>query len=179
MVILFGQVRNLFYLCTHKLKEMKDIFKIDERFDSYQDENLKYVDEISKRVFDLHSGLVFVESKELESDYKTTIKKLQDPKNQSWGILQKEVSEMIQELGRLIRVFEGYYLTNVDEYEHPSSSLSPQKIQYIINQLMIRIKRLVCVLYSDYSIIKFNEKKSGMNYTQIKGYWINDNGKNE
>ena len=156
---------------------MKDLFQIDERFDSYQDENLKYVDEISKRVFDLHSGLIFVESKELESDYENAVKKLKDPSIQSWGILEKEVSGMLQELARLMRIFKGFYLTNADEYVHQSSSLSPQKIQYIINKLITRIKRLVCVLDPDYSIIKFNEKKSGNNYTQIKGYWIDNTGR--
>jgi hypothetical protein len=156
---------------------MNDIFQIDKRFNSSPDENLRYINEVINRVFDLHSGLVFVESKELESDYKNTIKKLQDPENQSWGILEKEITSMNQELARLIRVFKGFYLTEVDKYEHPSSNLSPQKIQYLINRLMIRIKRMVFVLDPDFSTIKFKDKKSGNNYTMIKGYWINDKGK--
>jgi len=156
---------------------MKDIFKIDEKFDSYQDENLKYIKEVSERIFDLHSGLIFVESLELESDYKNAVKKLRDPKNQSWGILEKEVAGMNQELARLIRVFEGFYLTNVDEYKPNSSNLSPQKINYLINTLMIRIKRMICVLDPEYSVIKFKDKKTDNDYTMIKGYWINDEGK--
>ena len=156
---------------------MKDIFQIDERFNKLQDENLKYIHEIENRVFDLHSGLIFVESKELESDYKSAIKKLQDPENQSWGILDTEITGIRQELARLVRIFKGYYLTNVNEYEHLSSNLSPQKIHYIINRLMIRIKRLVCVLDPDYSTIKFKDKKYRNNYNMIKGYWIDDNGK--
>jgi hypothetical protein len=177
LVILFDQVKNLFISLYPNSNIMTDIFQIDEGFDSLQDENLKYIEEVVNRTFELHSGLIFVESKELESDYRNAIKKLKDPKNQSWGILEQDVADILQELARLVRIFKGYYLTGVDKYVHPSSSLSPQKIQYITNKLMIRIKRLVCVLDPDYSIIKFKDKKTLNNYTMIKGYWINENGK--
>jgi hypothetical protein len=154
---------------------MNDIFQIDEKFDLLQDENLKYIQEVSKRKFHLEPGMIFIESNEMEKDYKNSIKKLQDTKNQSWGILQKEVSGMFQELGRLIRLFESFYTMSISENEK-LSNLSPQKIHYVINRIMIRIRRLVCVLDPDYSIINFKDKKTGNNYKMIKGYWINDNG---
>jgi hypothetical protein len=156
---------------------MKNIFQIDERFHSQEDKILKYVKEITSRDFSFPSGLIFLEYQELEYDLKGSIKKLQDPKNQTWGILQVEVSMMFQELGRLLRLFEGFYLGNLDGSD--SQNLSPQKINYLINRTLIRIKRLVCVLDPDYSKIKFQDKKSDNHYTMIKGYWINDEGKRE
>ena len=153
---------------------MKNIFQIDERFHSQDDKILKYVEEITSRDFSFPSGLIFLEYQELESDFKGSIKKLQDPKNQTWGILQVEVSRMLQEFGRLLRLFEGFYLGNLDGSD--SQNLSPQKINYLINKTLIRIKRMVCVLDPDYSKIKFQDKKSKKFYTMIKGYWINDQG---
>lgn len=155
---------------------MKDLFQIDEGFNTYQDENLKYIEEVLKREFLMEPGMIFVEALEMESDSKNAIKKLQDPKNQSWGILEKEVSEMFQELGKLIRLFEGFYTSNISD-NRSLSNLTPMQIQYVINKNIIRIKRLVCVLDPGYSTIEYKDKKYGNNYTMIKGYWIDDNGK--
>lgn len=156
---------------------MKDILKIDEKFDSFQDENIKYIKELEKKVFDSNSGLIFVNSNEMETDFENAIKKLHDPKNQSWGILENERTKMFQELARMFRVFHGFYFTNLNEHPNLSSDMSPQKINYLIDKLMIRIKRMACVLDPDYSKITFKDKNSPNSYIMIKGYWFNDNGK--
>ena len=158
---------------------MKDIFKIDEKFDSFEDENIKYIDELDKKLFNTYSGLIFIKSIELETDFDNAIQKLQDPKNQSWGILENEVNRIYQELSRMIRIFKGFYLTNINKNDNISSDMSPQKMNYLIKRMMLRIKRLVCVLDPDYSKINFKDKKTPNpnHYTMIKGYWINDHGK--
>lgn len=175
LVIIFGQVKNLTYLCLYKLKEMKDIFQIDERYDSYQDENLKFLEEFSNKEFNLQSGLIFVDRKEFEFDEKEARKKISDPKNQSWGILEKEITSIIQEKERLIRLFHKFYTSSVSE--NPElKDITPHKLQYIISQLMIRIKRLDCVIDTQFSSTKFFEKKSGHTYLMGKGYWIKGDG---
>lgn len=156
---------------------MEGVFNIGDQFESNQDDNIKIVDMMTEIVFDPKSGFAIIDNKEFESNREEAIKKLQDPKNQSWGILENEITAINQERIRLGRDFKEYYVSNVDENAHPTSNLSPQKIYYIIKQLMIRIKRLELVLEPDYSVIKYDEKRNSENYTQIKGYWINDAGK--
>ena len=155
---------------------MKDIFKIDERFDSYQDENLNYLEEFSKKEFNQQSGLIFVDKKEFDANQVQARKKISDPKNQSWGILEKEVTDMIQEKNRLIKLFKDFYNSNVSE--NPElKNLPPHKLQYIVSKLMIRIKRLDCVMDTQYNSTEFNEKKTGHRYLMAKGYWVDNNGK--
>ncbi len=156
---------------------MEDIFKIDERFDLHQDSILKYVHEISNSDFIKESGLDFTDNRKSESNPKAAKNKLQEPKYQYWGILESKITAIRLEKTRLVKLIEDFYLTSVDEYVYRTSNMSPQKIQHILNKLLIRLKRLELVLNPDYSITKYDEKRNNKNYSQIKGYWINADGK--
>lgn len=155
---------------------MTDLFQIDEKFDPSQDEYILYLKEIEGRVFNYQSGLVFVNSLEMDSDPIGSLAALQNPLNQSWGILEEEVALMKQELARLIRIFEKFYFTAITENKELQNTLSPIQVTHLVKRISVRIKRLVCVLDPDYSVIKFKERKSGNEYNMVKGYWIADNG---
>jgi hypothetical protein len=155
---------------------MKEIFQIVNGFESYQDENLKFVEEFSKKEFNQQSGLIFVEKQEFEINEQQARKKISDPKNQSWGILEKEVTDMIVEKDRLIKVFKDFYYSNISENQD-LKNLSPHELQFIISRLVIRIKRLECVMDTQYNSTEFIEKKTGHRYLMAKGYWIDNNGK--
>jgi len=155
---------------------MKEIFEIDKGFESYEDENLRFLEEFTKKKFDQRSGLIFVDKKEFENDETQARKKISDPKNQSWGILEKEVSDMIQEKNRLIELFKDYYSSIISENPE-SNTLTPHQLHYIISRLVIRMKRLDCVMDTKYHSTEFFEKKSRRRYLMAKGYWVDDNGK--
>jgi len=154
---------------------MNDIVKIDKGFDSNTDENLRYLMEFLSRESNLNSGMIFVDKHEFELDERGARKKISDVKNQSWGILEPEITLMSKEKERLIRLFKEFYSTPVSE--NPDlRNLTPHQLQYIITKLMIRIKRLECVLETKFNSTEFLEKKSGNRYLMAKGYWINDDG---
>ena len=88
---------------------MIELLQIDQGFESYEDENLRYVEDFSKKEFNQQSGLIFVDKKEFDTDEVMARKKISDPKNQSWGILEKEVNDMIVEKNRLIKLFRDFY----------------------------------------------------------------------
>lgn len=157
---------------------MMDILDVINGIDLNQDEHNKIVNILRNVKVGSVSGYTMVAVKEFESNPETAAKKLKDPRNQRWGILESEVDAINQERARMIRLFEGFYLESVDENKNQISNLSPQEILFIIRQLMIRIKRLAYVLEPDYSKIEYIDKQYVNNkYTQVKGYWINDDGK--
>jgi len=155
---------------------MTNLFQIDEKFDPSQDEYILYLKEIEGRAFNFKSGLVFINSLEMDSDPDGSRVALQNPLNQSWGILEEEVSSMQQELARLIRIFENFYYRGIAENKKLPHSISPIHVTYLVKKLFVRIKRMVCVLDPDYSVIKFNERKSGNEYNMVKGYWVTNDG---
>jgi len=155
---------------------MNELFQIDKGFESYEDCNLRYVEEFSKKEFNQQSGLIFVEKKEFEINEQQARVKITNPKNQSWGILEKEVTDMIQEKGRLIKLFKDFYNSNVSENQDLNNP-SPHEIQYMISRLMVRMKRLECVMDTQYNSTEFIEKKTGHKYLMAKGYWVDNNGK--
>lgn len=155
---------------------MKTISTIDKKVIEGIDTNLKLVDEVSNRHVDSRSGLVFVDSKEMEIDAENAIKKFEDPKNQSWGILEKEVLLINKELDNLVRKFKYFYSTNINENEYLGPNPSPQEVNKQLERFMVRIKRLNCVLDPDFTVIKFKDKKYGKPYYMTKAYYINDAG---
>jgi hypothetical protein len=155
---------------------MKELLQIDQGFESYEDENLRYVEDFSMKEFNQQSGLIFVDRKDFDADEVKARKKMSDPKNQSWGILEKEVTDMIQEKNRLINLFKDFYSTNISE-NPVLKDLPPHKLQYLITELVVRIKRLECVMDTQYNSTEFIEKKTGNRYLMAKGYWIDNNGK--
>jgi hypothetical protein len=154
---------------------MNDIIKIDKGFALNIDENLRYLEEFANREFKFHSGLIFVDKHEFELDNREARKKISDLKNQSWGILEPDITHMFTEKEKLIILFQEFYSTPISD--NPDlRNLTPHQLQYIINKLMIRIKRLECVLDTKFNSTEFLEKKSGNRYLMAKGYWINDDG---
>lgn len=153
---------------------MNEIFDIDKGFEFYEDENLKYLEEFNEKKFDQRSGLIFIDKKEFENDETQAKKRISDPKNQTWGILEKEVTDMIQEKDRLIKLFRDFYSSSIFE---SSESLTPHQLNYIISRLVIRMKRLDCVMDTRYHSTEFLEKKTDRRYLMAKGYWVDDNGK--
>ena len=157
---------NHLYLSPESLI-MTELFEIDKGFESYEDENIKYLEEFTKKKFDQRSGLIFVDKNEFENDEAQARKKISDPKNQSWGILESEVADMIQEKERLIRLFRQFYSSKVSE-SSASETLTPHQLQYIISRLVIRMKRLDCVIDTRYHSTEFLEKKTGHRYLMAK-----------
>ncbi len=155
---------------------MTEIYEIDKGFESYEDENLKYLEEFAKKEFDQRSGLIFVAKKEFENDEAQARKKISNPKNQTWGILENEVSDMIQEKDRLIKLFREFYSSQASA-SLGSDTFTPRQIQYITSRLVIRMKRLNSVMDTRYNSTEFLEKKTGHRYLMAKGYWVDDNGK--
>lgn len=154
---------------------MTDLYQIDDNFSSFQDENLMFLDEFIKRDSSFKSGLIFVDRKDFQNDEKEAIKKISDPNNQSWGILEDEVKAIIHEKERLVKEFTDFY-TTVISHGDSLSSLTPHQIQYIIFKLKLRIRRLDCVIDTKYTSTKFTEKKTNRTYLMAKGYWIDNNG---
>lgn len=154
---------------------MEDIIKIDAGYDSYQDENLCYLDEFSGKGLNLQSGLIFVDKIEFDLNMKEARKKLSDPKNQSWGILESEVKSMLKEKEKLIKLFKEFYSSKISE--NPKfTNLTPHQLEYLIKKLLIRIKRMDCVLDTKYNSTEFVEKKTGHRYLMAKGFWIKEDG---
>jgi hypothetical protein len=155
---------------------MEDLIKIDQGFEKYQDEKLRYVEELENKIFGSQSGLIFFTKEELELNEKETQVKISEPKNQSWGILQPEIDSIIKEKERLVRLFKEYYSSRISgspEFE----DLTPHQLDYITNKLMIRLKKLDCVLDTQFNKTEFKEKKSNFTYVTAKGYYINESGK--
>ena len=151
------------------------ILQINERFDSSLDENLKYLEEFSNKEFNLQSGLIFVDRKEFELDEKEARKKMSDPKNQSWGILEPEVNSIITEKQRLIIKFKEFYFSKISE--NPEfKNITVARLEDIVTKLMIRIKRLDCVIDTKFNSTQFLEKKTGHRYLMAKGFWIDNDG---
>lgn len=155
---------------------MTNLFQLDENPNPSQDEYILYIKEIEGRVFNSQSGLVFINSMEMDSDPEGSIAALQNPLNQSWGILEEEIALMNQELARLIRIFEKFYCTGIAENKELAPTISPMQVTHLVKKLFVRIKRMVCVLDPDYSVITFKEHKSKNDYNMVKGYWVADNG---
>ncbi len=155
---------------------MGNIFKILPDLSSYDDDILSYIESISKRDFSFPSGLIFVPYEDFERNFEEANRILHDKENQSWGIFQDEINKMGKELNELIQSFKDFYLSKTDYSDISIQGLSPQEISYLIIKAVIRIKRLICVLDSDYSTIEFQDKKTKNKYTMIKGYYINENG---
>lgn len=155
---------------------MTNLYQIDEKLNPSQDEYILYLKKIEGRVFNSQSGLVFVNSLEMDSDPAGSLAALQNPLNQSWGILEEEVTLMRQELARLIRIFEKFYYTGIAENKELLPTINPMQVTHLVKKLFVRIKRMVCVLDPDYSVIRFKERKSGNEYNMVKGYWVADNG---
>lgn len=155
---------------------MEDLIKIDQGFEKYQDEKLRYVEELENKVFGSQSGLIFFTKEELESSKKENQIKISDQKNQSWGILQAEIDSMVKEKERLIRLFKEYYSSRISG--NPElKDLTPHQLDYITDKLMIRLKKLDCVLDTQFNKTEFKEKKSNYTYITAKGYYINESGK--
>jgi hypothetical protein len=155
---------------------MEDLVKIDQGFEKYQDEKLRYVEEFENKNFGSQSGLIFFNKEELESSGNETEIKISEPKNQSWGILQPEINSMIKEKERLVRLFKEYYSSRISG--NPElKDLTPQQLDYIANKLMNRLKKLDCVLDTQFNKTEFKEKKSNYTYVTAKGYYINESGK--
>ena len=151
------------------------ILQINERSDSSLDENLKYLEEFSNKEFNLQSGLIFVDRKEFELDEKEARKKMSDTKNQSWGILEPEVNSIITEKQRLINKFKEFYFSKISD--NPGfKNITVAQLEDIVAKLMIRIKRLDCVIDTKFNSTQFLEKKTGHRYLMAKGFWINNDG---
>lgn len=154
---------------------MMSILQINEQSDSSLDENLKYLEEFSNKEFNLQSGLIFVDRKEFELDEKEARKKMSDTKNQSWGILEPEVNSMITEKQRLINKFKEFYFSKISD--NPGfENITVAQLEDIVAKLMIRIKRLDCVIDTKFNSTQFLEKKTGHRYLMAKGFWINNDG---
>lgn len=154
---------------------MKDLFQIDEKSKSFQDDYLKYIEEVSGRHFQLQSGMAFIDSREMDSNPKQSLLKFQDLQIQNWGIFEGELTKIHNEFQRLINLFNEFYNSKLS-FNNSNSDLSPREIHYLTTKLIVRIKRMAYVLDPDYTIIKFKNNKSGIKYEMIKAYWINDNG---
>jgi len=154
---------------------MKSIFIVPKEMGSTKDEVLKFLDKISARDFNFPSGMVFVQLGGIGDDYTAVRMQLQQGK-ESWGLLTELVESMHQELGKLIRLFEGFYQKKSVYAEYDKDGLSPMEINFLIKSTMVRIKRMLCVLSPDFNTIKFQDKKTPNRYTMIKGYWVDDYG---
>jgi hypothetical protein len=150
--------------------KMDRTFYIDEKFETFQDPVMRYLNEVEGRVIDFSSGLSFMKLKDFKNDQTGSMKKLQDGKNESWGIFEEEVVRIQQELGRLVRQFHGFYLSKTD------SGYTPCELNYIVHKTLIRIKRLMCIIEPVFSMTNFHEKKSDNDYTMLKIYWIDEEG---
>ncbi|MDX9696465.1 MAG: hypothetical protein RBT49_11805 [Bacteroidales bacterium] len=154
---------------------MMTLLQINGQKDSRKDENLKYLEEFSNKEFNLQSGLIFVDRKEFELSEKEALGKMHDLKNQSWGILDAEVNSMITEKQRLISKFKAFYNSKISELPE-LRNLNIGQLETIVSNLMIRIKRLDCVLDTKFNSTQFLEKKTGHRYLMAKGFWINNDG---
>ena len=136
-----------------------------------KDFNDIYIQEISEKNYESPSGLVFVHMDEVQKDVDSARKRLQDLNNQSWGILQPEVDQMKSEFRKLIDRFSEFYFNPTE-----NSHMTPQQVHLQISQQLCRIKRMVCVLDSEFTTVKSFDKKSSNRYNMIRGYWVNDDG---
>jgi hypothetical protein len=174
LVFYFDQ-KKIFRIFVQELINMKTLFTIPNDLTSIKDDVLDTIEKISTQDFVFTSGLVFVKLTEVGNDYTSIGRELQEGK-QSWGILSELIASMQMELKKLLQEFEGFYHTKSNYTEYCKDGLSPMEINYLINALTVRIKRMQCVLNPAYNKIDFQDKKTPNRYTMIKGYWIADDG---
>jgi hypothetical protein len=154
---------------------MKNIFTIPRDLSSTKDDVLKEIKEALTLDFNFSSGLVFVKLQGGSSDFVSIRKELQEGEP-SWGVLAPLIESMQKELKSFAQLFEQFYTTKSDYKTVSSGGLSPLEINHLINEALVRIKRMRCVLNPEFSIIDFQDKKTTNRYTMIKGYWIDDQG---
>jgi len=146
-------------------------------YNPQEDSILNLIDKSSKISTAMVPSLKFMDLSKFEKMERADIGKwMKDPSNYSWGVLQSERNEMINEFKSNQEKLLNVYSNPLGIQNGFSNKLSPKDVMNYIEYLRIRLLRSMCYMNPEFTFTNSKNPGTRIKYELIKAYWIDDEG---